>query len=120
MGCKMGIGGRTLNLVPTYQQTKGQPLGRKSLPFAPLGGWFFGTEGIVESKVVEEHIGWILDRLDNKHEVISQLQREGCRVEISCYWASACGNGGPFLSATLLRRLAEFNIGIWFDFYFVD
>ena len=38
--------------------------------------------------------------------------------QISCFWGSRCGHGGPTLSARQTRRLADLELELWFDVYF--
>jgi len=35
----------------------------------------------------------------------------------SCYWGSAYGHGGPEISPNTLRRIADLDATLWFDFY---
>src|SRR6187551_337836 len=41
-------------------------------------------------------------------------------MDISCYWLSQSGHGGPTIPSTQMRRLVELNIELWFDFDVTD
>jgi hypothetical protein len=80
--------------------------------------WFLESMENVESKEVRRHIDWLLDQIEERSEIIKQLQLEGSEIHISCFWESALGHGGPMLDPTILNRIAALNIGIAFDIYF--
>lgn len=108
-----------LGIEPTRTQVKGQveirPSGREFTP--PIGGWFLSTKGVVDSRDVRRHLDWILDRLVGRDEALQRLRAEGCRMDVFCYWLSAEGHGGPMLSPSIMRRLAELDLTIGFDIY---
>lgn len=108
-----------LGIEPTGWQRRGevaQPVGRLSR-VAAINGWFLGSRGQVDSRDSRRHIDWLLDRMEPRAEAIRSLQAMGCRMEISCYWLSQNGHGGPTLPPTQMRRLADLGIELWFDFY---
>lgn len=39
-------------------------------------------------------------------------------MDISVYWDSEAGHGGPTLPPALLQRLGNLGIELWFDIYF--
>jgi hypothetical protein len=108
-----------LDIQPTYSQVTGKtitrPSGKRFTP--PIGLWSLSTEGEVDSRDVRRHLDWILDRLAGKDEALKRLQAEGHRMQVSCYWVSAEGQGGPTLSPAIMRRLGELEVELWFDFY---
>ncbi len=108
-----------LGIEPSDTQVKGRVIttqyGRKFKP--PIGGWFLSSKGIVESRDVRRHVDWILDRLESKDDALKGLQADGHRMDISCFWFSASGHGGPTLSPAIMKRLGELEIEIWFDIY---
>ena len=38
--------------------------------------------------------------------------------EISCYWFSKYGHGGPYFSKQILKRIAKNDLSLWVDTYF--
>jgi hypothetical protein len=38
--------------------------------------------------------------------------------DITCYWVSRSGQGGPWLMPDQMRQLGALNIDIWWDVYF--
>jgi hypothetical protein len=80
--------------------------------------WFLESAERVESKDVRRHVDWVLEQVEPKAEIFSQLQSDGAEIHLSCFWGSATGQGGPMLDPKLLKRIALLNIGITFDIYF--
>ena len=72
----------------------------------------------MDSKDVRRHVDWILGQLVDKTDVLHRLQRAGYRMDISCFWVSKSGHGGPMLGPATMRQLAEANLEIGFDVYF--
>lgn len=105
---------KTLGMHPTRISVKGDgPLGRKR-----VNGWFLSSQEIVESKDSRRHIDWLLDQIDPISLKITELQNSGARIKISCFWESISGNGGPTLSPKQMKRLASYNIELWWDIWF--
>ncbi len=108
-----------LGIEPTRWQRRGEAGHRPGRPswVAPLNGWFLESKAQVESKDSRRHVDWLLDRLAAKGDAIRSLQAEGCTLVMSCYWASQSGEGGPTIPPAQMRRLADLDIELWFDFY---
>lgn len=104
-----------LNLTPSESQKKGQALGPNRV--APIGGWFLRSKEQVISKDVRRHVVWLLDQLAGREDQLLQLQDEGYRTDIFCYWRSAHGHGGPELDPELMQRLVSLRLSIGFDVY---
>ncbi len=108
-----------LGIDPSQMQVRGMvhftSIGKEFLP--PIGGWFLSTRGKIASRDVRRHVAWILDKLAGKDEILRNLQAEGCRMDILCYWLSADGHGGPTLSPGIMRRLGDLELEIGFDIY---
>ena len=95
-----------LNLTPTKTSIK-----------EDLNGYFYSTENIVESKDVRRHIDYLIEKFNDKVEILNEIQSDGSQIDISCYWFSQDGHGGPTLSPKQLTELGKLNIEIWFDIY---
>jgi hypothetical protein len=48
------------------------------------------------------------------------MLQEGFKIDITSFWVSTSGNGGPTISPYQMRRLADLEIEIWWDIYFYD
>ncbi len=108
-----------LGIEPTSTQIKGEKCstrrGRRVTP--TIGGWFLSTEAHVTSKDSRRHIDWLTDRLAGREDVLARMRAEECRTEITCYWSSTEGHGGPTLTPVTMRRLADSGLELWYDFY---
>ena len=108
-----------LGIEPSSWQRRGEGR-RPGFPPARLHGWFLSSEGVVDSCDVREHLDWLLARVGVKGEAIDALQAAGCRMDVSCYWLSMSGHGGPTLTPRQMGELARLNLELWFDVYLGD
>ena len=92
-----------LNLAPTRTSKE-----------EDLNGYFYSTKNIVESKDIRRHIDYLIEKFDAKVEILNEIQSEGSKIDIMCYWLSESGHGGPTLSPKQLTELGKLNIEIWF------
>ena len=110
---------RRVGLQPTSTHVMGEirnPHGRRPLPFKHHG-WFLSSEGAFRSRDLRRHLDWLLDAVSPASERFRQLAGDGVRMDISCFWVSRSGHGGPILSSAQLARLGVLGIDVWFDFY---
>ena len=98
---------KTLGIKPTESQTTEE---RK------LSGWFLSSKTNIESKDVRRHIDWILDHISGLEPKFIQLQTDGWRADINCFWVSI-GYGGPMLDPSQMERLSKFKLTCGFDVY---
>lgn len=82
-----------------------------------VNGWFLSSENFVVSKDSRKHIDWILNQIYPLKDKILEFIYKGYRIDISCYWSSMHGTGGPTLPPYQMKKLSDLNIEIWFDFY---
>ena len=108
-----------LGIEPSKWQRRGEPTRHAGGPskVAPLNGWFLESRGQVDSRDSRRHVDWLLDRVEPSAEALRSLQGAGCRMDISCFWTSRSGHGGPTIPPDQMRRLAALDIELWFDFY---
>lgn len=106
----------TLEVNPSRLQKSEEALPGKT----KLNAWFLSTKGILTSRDSRRHIDWITDQLMGKEDALKSLQEKGVAMDISCFWLSTSGHGGPCLSPEQMRRLAQLNLEIWWDIYFED
>jgi len=110
-----------LGIAPSSWQRRGEvpnPGSKRPLP-ATLDAWFLTTNGVVESRDVRRHLDWLLARVGPTVDALRALRAEGCRMDVSCYWLSRSGHGGPVVTAAQMGELAQLGLELWFDVYFV-
>ena len=110
-----------LGIEPTSWQRCGEgrnPGSKRSIP-AKLHGWFLTSEGAVDSRDVRRHLEWLLAQIGSRADAVRGLQAAGCRLDVSCYWLSRSGHGGPAVSPAQMGELARLGLELWFDVYFV-
>jgi len=83
-----------------------------------VSGWFLSTKGKLKSRDSRRHIDWLLDKIEPMTEQILTLQKQGMSMDISSFWGSASGNGGPTISPEQMSRLVTMNLEVWWDVYF--
>lgn len=83
----------------------------------PINGWFLNSSHSIISKDSRRHIDYILDKIHPVKEKIDELINLGAKIEISCFWRTKQGHGGPILSVEQFQRLAEIKIDLFYDFY---
>ena len=105
-----------LGLEPSKWQSRGEVWVPGSRP-APVHAWLLSSDGVIASRDVRLHIDWLLSRIGSRGEMIRTLQAEGCKMDISCFWVSASGHGGPSVRPAQMGELARLNLELWFDVY---
>ena len=105
-----------LGIEPSDWQRRGESRRPGSRP-AKLHGWFLTTEGAMDSCDVRKHLDWLLARVGPRADAIRALQEDGCRMDVSCFWVSRSGHGGPSVLPAQMRELARLNLELWFDVY---
>lgn len=106
-----------LGVRPTKAQRRGDPKKGKPDQFYSKGGWFLSTEGILKSKDARHHLDWIIERIAGKKQAFIQLHQRGYLVDLCVRWDSLSGHGGPTVSPSQMKALAELEIELWFDVY---
>lgn len=111
---------KLLGITPTYSHQKGEDIyeGKLTSGKRKTGGWLLDSESQVESRDSRRHIDWLLDHVENKIDIIHELQENGYVIDLLCYWLSDHGEGGPIVSVEETIRLAKLNIELGFDIYF--
>lgn len=86
----------------------------KSIPY---NAWFLTSENIINSRDSRRHIDYLADKILPIGDKLKELASRGAEIDISCFWSSKNGQGGPTLSPAQLSKLAKLEIEIWFDIY---
>jgi hypothetical protein len=105
-----------LGIEPSDWQRRGEARKPGSRP-AKLHGWFLSSERAVESRDVRKHLDWLLSLIVPRAYAILALQSDGCRMDVSCFWVSASGHGGPSVRPAQMSELARLDLELWFDVY---
>jgi hypothetical protein len=108
-----------LGLEPDDQQFKGIPRPNRDRP-APINGWFLSSEHKVKSRDSRRHIDWLVSQIVGRRDEVEAMLSDGFRIDISSYWASRSGHGGPTISPYQMQRLARLGIEVSWDIYFYD
>lgn len=61
----------------------------------------------------------MITQLEPHKATLDELRSKGWRMDLACLWDSQWGDGGPTLSPSILKHLADLEIEIWFDLYLV-
>lgn len=105
-----------LGIEPSDWQRRGESRKPGDRP-AKLHGWFLTSEGLIESRDVRKHLDWLLSRIGPRAEAIHALQSNGCCMDVSCFWVSASGHGGPSVRPAQMGELARLGLELGFDVY---
>jgi hypothetical protein len=108
---------KNLGIKPSEVLVKGQKNELRINKLIEHNCWFLTTKGEVYSKDTRRHIDYLTDKLLPIKSKLKALIKEGARMDISCYWQSENGQGGPALSPQQLTKLADLGIELWFDIY---
>ena len=111
---------KSLNLKPDFYAIKGQCIpGNNRGVLAKKNIWSITSEGL-KTTSLENHIWHIVSQLNGRESVINQLKNDGVTVELSCFWMSATGQGGPIISNKALQTMSKLGLDLDFDIYFCD
>ncbi len=110
---------RRLEITPSVIRRKGERR-KKDNPrsVSKINAWFLTSQSTVISKDTRRHIDWLIDQVVPRKDALLTLQQEGVAMDISNYWLSQHGDGGPALSPKQMTGLIELNLEIWWDCYF--
>lgn len=107
-----------LGLEPTYAHTKGEKSSlSRGRTIAPFTLWLLSSEFQVDSLDLRDHLDWLLNKLSQRNEQLSCLQRqEGLSMCISCIWWSRYGHGGPAIWPEQFKLMADMNLELSIEF----
>jgi len=106
-----------LGILPSKTQIKGQNNQLRINKLYERNGWFLTTKDILSSKDCRRHIDYLVDKILPIKSKLQSLIDSGSKIDISCFWESKSGQGGPTLSKQQLLKLAELGVELWFDIY---
>ncbi len=105
---------RRLQLAPTSVQVKGQQSDGRRIG---LDGWFLSTEPHVASRDLRRHLDWVFTKIVPAESALREMKVQTTTVDVFCYWLSAQGHGGPTLSPSQSRMLAQLELELVLDLY---
>jgi hypothetical protein len=108
-----------LDLTPTRLEPIGWQRSPRTKPRDDTH-WSLSSEGRIQSRDFRRHLDWLLDQLEPQERTLVALQHDGWSMNVSVYWLSRLGHGGPELWPRQMASLAAMNLQIWFDVYFAD
>lgn len=82
-------------------------------------GWFLTSETVVPSRDLRRHLEWLIAIVAPRAKQLHALRELGARVVVSCFWESVRGHGGPMLGPQMMGKLAQLELGLDFDLYFI-
>jgi len=107
---------RSLHLTPSSTWVAGDPVGASGRT-RTFSGWFLETRGTVRSNEIEEHLEWVLERIEPRSHVIADLLRNDIDVDLDCSWSSTGMGGGPWIPPAAMARLGALGIPFMISFY---
>ncbi|QEL15117.1 DUF4279 domain-containing protein [Limnoglobus roseus] len=116
---------RRMGLTPSQSNRRGEerrhPRSGATLEPYLVGCWTVSSTPAIDSKDVNDHFRWLLDRLLPGQAVILPLATEG-ETYFDVLWESTYlyAGTGPLLDAECLAGVAALNAGMGFDIYQVD
>ncbi|MGH2409604.1 MAG: DUF4279 domain-containing protein [Chloroflexota bacterium] len=113
---------RELGVAPSLAQTQWEMRPRNhGVPVLcpwPSDVWGLDSRPGVESQDVEEHIEWLLDRIEpSKTSFLRIVAKPEVNADLFVLWISATGQGGPRVEPDVLARLGAFNLALEMDVY---
>ena len=105
-----------LGRTPSYAAVKREIEWHTAIPIRTMitGVWDLESLGQVDSSDTEEHIQWLIDVLDDAHQVALQMPGVD-EAEIWCSWTPKDGRGGPSFSPTILNDLSRHGLILTVD-----
>ncbi len=108
-----------LRISPSWAWRKGEPREWKGRP-ARTGMWVLSSENNVFSRDVRRHLDWLITELRDCRIALTKLAHDGYTVDVFCHWVQLGGTGGPTLSPTNMRGLADLGLELGFEFWSED
>jgi hypothetical protein len=106
-----------LGVNPTRFQNKGEKSKSSLNSEIEINGWFLSSKENIKSKDCRRHIDYLTHLLIPIKSKLENIIIDGGKIDVSCYWKSKNGHGGPTLSTEQFRKLSELEIELWFDIY---
>ena len=109
---------RQLGIDPIYSHQRGDRRNPKAPPYKH-GMWALRTKRILLTTDLEEHIVWILDRMEPVRAQFMGLRVAGVSTDIFCF-LEAVGHGGPVFQPSTLGRIAALDLQLGIEVFYAD
>ena len=103
-----------LGIQPTKTRAQ-DPLSRRPVE-REFSMWALSTKASLTSTDGQEHIDWLLNRMDESRAEFARLISLGCLMDVFCYF-EIDGQGGPSLTSGQMGRLSELGLDVTWDIY---
>jgi hypothetical protein len=117
---------KALGMPPDVAASRGDErrtaIGRLISP-EPEGIWMLSTKGKVNSKDINDHLQYLLNRLLPHHDVILGFVRDkGYETYIDVLWESMYlyAGTGPVIDRECIEGISQLHAGIGFDIYQIN
>jgi hypothetical protein len=104
-----------LGIDPTRSGLKGERISSRNDAIRRTSFWL-KTSPLPDERPLHEHLEWLLDSFEPKHQVLSLISKEHS-CDLFCGFSSENGQGGACLGTDLLGRLAGFGVPLVLDLY---
>ncbi len=110
----------SIGVTPSYSFKKGDKRGESKNWDHSF--WELSSKEFETSTDLGLHIEWLVSKILPYKDQFIELSKaiQPLNTYISCFWESKTGHGGPIFSPSLLRKIADLNLELWFDIYFAD
>lgn len=105
-----------LHLEPSWSYRRGDQKANGAL--RRYGYWEMSSQSSVTSTNLEEHLLWLLDKLEPRKTEFLALVSQRIQTDIFCFWGSKHGYGGPKFSPDVMGRMAALQLSLNLDVYF--
>ncbi|WP_084423024.1 DUF4279 domain-containing protein [Rubripirellula obstinata] len=106
-----------LSMQCTSSYLVGDRISSRSTRLRDTNAWFLRSKDSVDSLDCRRHLNWLCDQLSACHPQIRELVSRGANCDITCFWVSAIGQGGPSFSPGDFDKLSKLGLPLWFDIY---
>lgn len=101
-----------LEVEPDFCHRRGDPLEIDGETAVRQDGFcvFASTRAIPRTAPFEEHAAWLLDKLQANHTLLRQWQDAGWSIQLRITTLAHQRSGGPYVSAAIMRRMADLQV----------
>ena len=109
-----------LEILPSRRFKKGDTYGKKGNKWT-IGFWSISSRDIVESGDLENHIVWVLERLEPvKDKVANFVLQEGVDASIKIVINLFVHEWDGHVSSSLMKRITDLNVHFKISIYYLE
>lgn len=110
----------TLGILPDRRFRKGDPYGKKGRT-RPIGLWSISSSDRVESNNLEQHIVWILEKLEPVQEKLAGfILQDGVDAFFKVVFNLFVHEWDDQIGSQLLKRITELNVHFQISIYYLE